>query len=116
MFYTNRRPDAESADPRDVAWVHGTRIGIAVSKDRGATWIYCGMAEIPYGKPDYTQWAPDIVFWQKQYHMFLVIVPGTFHDWNAPRDIIHLVSTVLEHGTYVSKLNVGSYRIIDPSL
>lgn len=116
MFYTNRRADKATDDCKDVAWVHGTRIGIAVSKDHGATWKYRGVAKIPYGKPDYTQWAPDIVFWKSKYHMFLVIVPGTFHNWNAPRQIIHLVSPDLEHWTYVSQLEVGSDRIIDPSL
>jgi hypothetical protein len=43
--YTNRRLDVESAEPKDAGWVHGIRIGIAVSKDCGATWIYRGVAE-----------------------------------------------------------------------
>lgn len=116
MFYTNRRADQASEDPKDVSWVHGTRIGIAISKDEGATWSYKGEAKIAYGKPDYTQWAPDIVFWKGQYHMFLVIVPGTFKDWNAPREIIHLNSKDLESWAYVSKVEVGSDRIIDASL
>ncbi len=118
MFYTNRRADipTDPANPKDVAWVHGTRIGIAISKDHGASWTYRGMANIPYGKPDYTQWAPDIVYWKSSYHMFLVIVPGTFHNWNAPREIIHLTSPDLLHWKYVSKLETGSDRIIDPSL
>ncbi|SNT38187.1 Glycosyl hydrolases family 43 [Granulicella rosea] len=116
MFYTNRRADLATGDPKDVAWVHGTRIGIAVSKDRGASWTYRGEAAIPYGTPDYTHWAPDIVFWQGKYHMFLVIVPGTFKDWNAPREIIHLTSPDLEHWSYLGKIDSGSDRIIDPSL
>lgn len=116
MFYTNRRADLATDNPKDVAWVHGTRIGIAVSKDRGAHWTYKGEAAIPYGAPDYTHWAPDIVFRHAQYHMFLTIVPGTFKDWNAPREIVHLTSPDLEHWTYVSKIDSGSDRIIDPSL
>ncbi|MEO8735435.1 MAG: hypothetical protein ABI380_02740, partial [Edaphobacter sp.] len=28
MFYTNRRADQTPTDPKDVAWLHGTRIGI----------------------------------------------------------------------------------------
>jgi hypothetical protein len=116
MFYTNRRADLATSDPEDVAWVHATRIGIAVSRDYGATWTYRGVVNIPYGNPDYTEWAPDIVYAGGQYHMFLVIVPGTFKDWNAPRNIIHLTSNDLEKWTYVSELEVGSDRIIDPSL
>jgi hypothetical protein len=37
MFYTNRRADLPGLAANDVSWVHGTRIGIAVSRDHGAT-------------------------------------------------------------------------------
>lgn len=39
-----------------------------------------------------------------------------FRDWNAARYIVHLESPDLENWTYSSKLEVGSDRIIDPSL
>ena len=86
MFYTNRRADLAPDEPssKDVSWMHGTHIGIAVSRDRGAHWTYRGTANIPVD-PTYTQWAPDIVFSGNTYNMFLTIVPGTFKDWNAPR-------------------------------
>jgi beta-xylosidase len=116
MFYTNRRADEAADNPKDVAWLHGTRIGIAVSSDGGANWKYRGTAEIPYGKADYTHWAPDIVRVGGTYHMFLTIVPGTFHDWNASREIVHLTSPDLEKWTFVSKLPLSSDRTIDPSL
>jgi hypothetical protein len=113
MFYTNRRADIPSA-PHDVAWVHGTQIGIAESKDGGATWKYTGTANIPYGKPDYTFWAPDLLWNQGEYHMFLTVVPGTFHDWNASREIIHLTSKDLSHWKFISRLPLSSDRTIDP--
>jgi len=116
MFYTNRRADLAGADPKDVAWVHQTRIGIAVSQDQGAHWTYKGESKIPYGTADYTHWAPDIVYEKGTYHMFLTIVPGTFTNWNAPREIIHLTSPDLETWKLVSKLDLGSDRVIDPSL
>jgi len=116
MFYTNRRADMASDTPKDVAWVHGTRIGIATSDDRGAHWKYKGTAEIPYGTADYTHWAPDIVRDKGVYHMFLTIVPGTFSDWNHPREIVHLTSPDLEKWTFLGKLPLGSERTIDPSL
>jgi sucrose-6-phosphate hydrolase SacC (GH32 family) len=114
MFYTNRRADLSSSDPKDVAWVHGTQIGIAESKDGGTTWTYAGTAKIPYGKPDYTFWAPDLVWDHGLYHMFVVVVPGTFHDWNAPREIIHLTSKDLAIWKFESKLTLSSNRTIDP--
>jgi len=114
MFYTNRRADLPSSANKDVAWVHGTRIGIAESKDGGTTWMYAGIAKIPYGEPDYTFWAPDLVWDRGLYHMFVVVVPGVFHDWNAPREIIHLTSKDLAVWKFESKLPLSSNRTIDP--
>jgi hypothetical protein len=120
MFYTNRRANLTGAnaitDPKDVSWLHGTHIGIAISRDNGATWLYHGVAKIKFGKKDYTQWAPDIVYDHGKYHMFLVIVPGTFKDWNAPRYIEHFVSSNLERWHFVGRVDTGSDRIIDPTL
>ncbi len=111
MFYTNRRADVPG-EP-GVAWVHGTRIGIADSQDGGLSWSYQGTAEIPYGKPGYTHWAPEIFPHRGVFHMFLSIVPGTFPDWNAPREIIHLTSRDLHRWKYESTLDLGSDRVID---
>jgi len=52
MFYTSRRANAPNTP--GVSWVHGTPIGIAESSDGGATWTYCGTADIRYGNKDYT--------------------------------------------------------------
>ena len=114
MFYTNRR--ANVANLPGVTWVHGTKIGIAQSLDAGATWTYVATAAIPYGTPDYTQWAPEILKENGLNHMFLSIVPGTFASWNAPRDIIHLTSKNLLDWHYESTLGLGSDRVIDPSV
>lgn len=116
MFYTNRRADLATDDVKDVSWVHQTRLGIAVSKDKGAHWSYKGTAALPYGTPEYTFWAPDIVYADGVYHMFSAVVPGTFKDWNAPREIVHFTSPDLEQWTLVGKLELGSDRVIDPSL
>jgi hypothetical protein len=111
MFYTNRRANVEAPG---VAWVHGARIGVARSKDGGRTWAYRGEAKIPYGQPDYTHWAPELVTDAKGlHHMFLTIVPGTFADWNAAREIIHLTSRDLKDWKFVAKLDLGSDRVID---
>ena len=113
MFYTNRRANATN-DASGVAWVHGTRIGIAESADRGATWNYRGPAEIEYGGTGMTHWAPEVFEADGRYHMFLTFVPGVFRDWNHPRDILHLTSTNLLNWKFESKLNLASDRVIDP--
>jgi hypothetical protein len=114
MLYTNRR--ANLTELPGFSWVHGTRIGIAESTDGGATWKYAGVAQIDYGKPDYSHWAPEVVVHGGVYHMFLSIVPGTYVDWNAEREIVHLTSGDLRRWKFVSKLEVGSDRVIDAAL
>ena len=114
MFYTNRR--ANIVDTTGVKWVHGTRIGIAESKD-GRTWIYKDTANINY-RPDadYTFWAPDVVEHNGTYHMYLTYVPGIFSDWKHPRNIIHLTSKDLVNWKYESKLNLANDKVIDAGI
>jgi hypothetical protein len=114
MLYTNRR--ATMTDLPGVAWVHGTRLGIAESVDGGATWAYRGTANIHYGKPDDAHWAPDVIWHEGLYHMYLSHVPGVHVDWSGTRDLIHLTSTNLIDWEYRSTLNLASNRVIDASI
>ena len=110
MLYTNRRADLEG---QGVEWVHGTHIGIAESADGGAHWKYVSEADISYGKPDYTFWAPEVIYTDGLYHMFLTVVEGTFGDWNHPRHILHLTSKDLLHWKPLAYVNLPSERTID---
>ena len=114
MFYTNRRATLD--DTTGVAWVHGTRIGIAESND-GKTWKYKDTANINY-RPDagYTFWAPDIIEHKNIFHMYLTYVPGIFVDWNHPRTILHLTSADLINWKYESTLKLVNEKVIDASV
>ncbi|MEI9806888.1 MAG: family 43 glycosylhydrolase [Bacteroidota bacterium] len=114
MFYTNRRASLD--DSTGVAWVHGTRIGIAESTD-GREWEYVDTVSINY-RPDsgYTFWAPDVIEHNGLYHMYLTYVPGVFENWNHPRYIIHVTSTDLFNWKYESKLNLVNEKVIDASV
>lgn len=113
MFYTNRRA---SITDSTVAWVHGTRIGIAESKD-GRKWKYVDTVNINYRPdPGYTHWAPDIIEAKDGWHMYLTYVPGTFTDWNHPRVIVHLQSTDLVNWSYLSMLQLINQKVIDASV
>lgn len=115
MFYTNRRA-ANAPASEGVAWVHGTRIGIAVSKD-GAIWDYKDTANINYRAHEgYSFWAPDIIEEKGTYHMYLTYVPGTFADWSHPREIVHLTSKDLMNWKYMSTLQLASKKVIDASV
>ena len=113
MLYTNRRA---SMDDSTVQWVHGTRIGIAESKD-GKAWKYIDTCNINY-HPDegYTHWAPDVIELNGTYHMYLTYVPGTFKDWNHSRVIIHLTSKDLKNWVYQSTLKLVNEKVIDASV
>src|SRR3712207_6823729 len=87
MFYTNRRANVPGL--RGVSWLHATRLGIAESSDGGTTWTYRGIPEIDRGTKDDAHWAPDIVFHDGTYHMFLTFVPGVHEDWSGTRDLLH---------------------------
>lgn len=111
MLYTNRR--ATMNDSTGVAWVHGTRIGIAQSED-GSKWEYVDTANISY-RPDngYTFWAPDVIDEKGTYHMYLTYVPGVFTDWNHPRTIVHLTSKNVKDWKYESSLPLVNEKVID---
>jgi hypothetical protein len=112
MFYTNRRADMKKAE--GVSWEYGTQIGIAESRDGGARWKYLGVAQIPYGKPDFTFWAPEVIDAGGMYHMFLTVVPGTYTNWSGERHILHLTSQDLRHWKPLQFAELGGDRSIDP--
>ena len=113
MLYTDRCAKVPATDTPGVTWVHGTRIGIAESSDGGSTWSYRGTANIQYGEGELTHWAPEVMYHQGAYHMYLTLVPGVFTDWNHPRDILHLTSADLLTWKYESTLKLSSDRVID---
>jgi hypothetical protein len=119
MFYTNRRANAPGLS--GVAWVHGTKIGIAESADGGAHWTYIGTAGITVppevGGDQPTFWAPEVrTTSDGVHHMLVTIVPGVFENWEHPRTIVHLTSKDLLTWKYESSLKLSSDRVIDPCL
>ena len=117
MFYTNRRANVEGLS--GVAWVHGTPIGIAESKDHGHSWSYLQDADIDLTgvtdiKEGLTYWAPEVyVKSSGNYYMFLTLVPGIFENWKHPRSMIQLESDDLLHWGNAKTLTLASDRVID---
>ncbi|GAB3535591.1 family 43 glycosylhydrolase [Arthrobacter tecti] len=116
MFYTQRRP---SDTGEGVAWVHGSRIGLAVSDD-GARWEYRGVAKgldpVNEHGPN-THWAPEVVWDGSQYHMYLTWIRGVPSTWAGhERRIAHLVSPDLECWLHQGFLELGSRFVIDAAV
>lgn len=112
MFYTQRRPDDLGPG---VHWVHGTRIGTAVSTDQGASWQYRGPAS---GLEDgNTLWAPEIVRSPQGYRMYVTVVDGIPSSWSgAEAHIVEYLSDDLEHWIRRGRIELGSDRVIDAAV
>lgn len=110
LFYTQRRATEISVG---VSWVHGTKIGVAVSKD-GATWLYRGTLEgLEFEHGTNTFWAPEIIFAEGEFHMFVSYVQGIPVNWNYGRKMIHYVSDNIWDWTFKGEIDLKSDRVID---
>lgn len=110
LFYTQRRA---TDVPIGVSWVHGTAIGVAVSKD-GAKWLYRGTLEgLDIERGHNTFWAPEIIEANGKYHMYVSYITGIPNDWDYPRWMLHYTSDNLWDWNYESRLDLQSQRVID---
>jgi hypothetical protein len=115
MFYTARRATLTTGG---CDWITGTRIGIAVSTDAGASWHYRGVVEglDPDGAPGLnTHWAPEVVWHNGRYQMFLTWGAGAPGTWTeqTERRLVHFTSSDLEHWDFEGRVDVGSENVID---
>jgi hypothetical protein len=117
MFYTNRRP---ASDGPNFSWIHGSAIGVALSTDDGASWLYRGTVaglDDPDDPGTNTHWAPEVICAEGQYHMFLSYITGVPDNGpGVPRTIVHFTSPDLENWTRVGPLKLSSPRVIDASV
>jgi hypothetical protein len=96
------------------AWVHGTDIGIASSRDQGQSWLYRGVLQgLEFEKGRNTFWAPEILWHDGLYHMYVSYVPGVPIDWSGTRHIVHMTSQDLWQWRFESRLALSSERVID---
>ena len=111
LLYTNRRANVTC---QGVAWVHGTDIGIASSSDQGHTWRYRGTLQgLEFERGRNTFWAPEVLWHEDCYHMYVSYVPGVPHDWSGSRSILHMTSQNLWDWKYEGTLPLSSDRVID---
>jgi sucrose-6-phosphate hydrolase SacC (GH32 family) len=115
LIYTNRRAAVEC---QKNAWVHGTDLGIASSSDGGKSWTYRGVIEgLNFERGRNTFWAPEIIWNEGLYHMYVSYIQGVPTDWSGhKRKIIHYTSTNLWDWTYESELKLSSDYVIDAGL
>lgn len=111
ILYTNRRANA---DCQGFSYAHGTDIGIAESQDGGQNWLYRGILQgLEFEKGRNTFWAPEILWNDGLYHMYVSYVRGVPTDWNWRRNIVHYTSQNLWDWKYEAILSLSSDRVID---
>lgn len=112
LFYTQRRAGDNGPG---VRWVHGTDIGVAASADGGLTWTYHGVLTgvDPYPGRN-TLWAPEVLWAEGRYHMFVSHIRGVPEQWAGhPRKILHHVSDDLVTWEHLGEVPLSSDRVID---
>lgn len=110
MMYTQRRG---ARNITGVAHIHGTAIGVAVSKD-GNRWLYRGtLPNLDFEFGHNTFWAPEVIFAEGEYHMYVSYITGIPTDWNRERHIVHYTSDNLWNWQFQSILPLSSDRVID---
>lgn len=126
MFYTQRRATHPDPGP-GVAWVHGSRIGVARSGD-GVSWRYAGTLEpdaaglrltpgAPPSETDCTHWAPEVVFDGASWRMYLTEIDGVPDRWPGhARIIVEYVSDDLVSWRRMGPLALSSDRVIDAAV
>ncbi|MET0860148.1 MAG: family 43 glycosylhydrolase, partial [Microbacterium sp.] len=126
MFYTQRRATHPDPGP-GVAWVHGSRIGIAHSPD-GVAWSYVGTLEpdasglhLRAGAPpadiDRTHWAPDVIHDGTRWRMYLTEIDGIPDRWDGhARHIVDYESDDLAQWRRRGIVPLSSDRVIDAAV
>lgn len=126
MFYTQRRATHPDPGP-DVAWVHGSRIGVAHSRD-GLAWHYAGTLEpeqtglrlrpgAPPTRVDRTYWAPEVVHDGTRWRMYATEIDGVPTRWPGhARRIVEYVSDDLHRWRRRGPLALSSDRVIDAAV
>ncbi len=110
MLYTQRR---SAKNIVGVAHIHGTAIGVAVSKD-GNRWLYRGtLPNLDFEFGHNTFWAPEVIFAEGEYHMYVSYITGIPTDWNRERHIVHYTSDDLWNWKFQSVLPLSSDKVID---
>ncbi|MEM1504768.1 hypothetical protein RG959_15250 [Domibacillus sp. 8LH] len=104
-----------SVEGPGVAWVHGTNLGVASSQDGGETWTYQGVLQgLEFEQGQNTFWAPEILWHDGLYHMYVSYIRGVPSEWAGHRrDIVHYTSRNLWTWTFQSVLKLSSDYVID---
>lgn len=114
MIYTQRRANSNTPD---LAWVHGTAIGVASSDDGGINWTYRGTLDLDYEPGHNTYWAPDLYYENGTYYMYVSFVRGIpTKNFDDEHKIILFTGSSMWDLSFKKVIDLQSARVIDPSV
>lgn len=113
MLYTQRRANQETAD---AAYCYGSSIGVASSDDHGHTWIYQGTLNLEFERGHNTFRAPEVVWHQGKYHMFVTYIKGVRNHWGGDARMAHYTSVNGWDWTYDGIPKLSSDNVIDATV
>lgn len=113
LIYTQRRSTEVAIG---VSNVFGSALGIASSAD-GQYWTYRGtIPGLDLDPGHNTFWAPEAVWLNGRYHMYVTYIQGIQFDWDhgyKPSKLAHFVSDDLWHWEFESFSQVSERPVID---
>jgi len=111
IVYTQRRANLELPG---VAYCHGSTLGIASSSDGGVSWLYRGvLRNLEFEPGQNTFWAPEILWHEGRYHLYVSYIQGIPSEWRGTRRIVHMISENLWDWHFVAILPLSSHYVID---
>lgn len=113
IFYTARRAMGFNIG---VSYCHGTQIGVASSSDDGKSWVYRGSLNLEFESGMNTFWAPEVVWAQGEYHMYVTYLKGVPTAWSGKRHILHYTSPDLWHWEFQGQIPLSSEYVIDAAV
>ena len=113
MLYTARRANVPT---QDVSAYFGNRVGIASSADHGQSWTFRGYLDLEFERGMNTFWAPDVVYENGTYHMFVVYIQGVRNHWGGKKRIVHYTSPNLWDWKLEAPLTLSSEQVIDATI
>lgn len=113
MLYSQRRANVESGN---VAFCYGTDVGVASSEDNGRTWSYRGTLDLDMNRGRNTFWAPDVVYFNGEYHMFVAYIKGARINWGGKARMAHYTSKNMWDWDFKGFLRLSSENVIDATL
>ncbi|WP_436928148.1 family 43 glycosylhydrolase [Halosimplex amylolyticum] len=109
LFYTQRR---SNIDVPGKAWIHGSEIGVATASD-SSRFCYRGTLDLDVEPGHNTHWAPEILYHDSTYHLYVSYLPGVPQAWEGPRYVVHCTSDDCRDWTVQSQLSLTSEYVID---